>query len=112
MTSNPQHIAIQANADRQYNAIDVPRRREILRVLAGRDGVVDLTSLAERLEGRLRETEDRQADAYRIAVSLRHVDLPKLDEVGFVEYDDQTRLVSITDQGAALEFVSRERPDE
>ena len=92
-----------------------PRRRQILSVLRDADGARSVSDLATDVadgagRGRwtaveeLRRTDERArgpADARtvrRTAISMHHVDLPALEEVGLVEYDAGTKMVSATER--------------
>jgi len=69
-------------------------RRAVIDVLADRPRPMDLEELAvavsERDPGGDHVGRDRAA---RMAVSLHHVHLPKMDDVGIVDYDPVTKRV-------------------
>lgn len=75
-----------------------PLRRAVAHEMAGRDGPVDLETLAAAVaeraggsDGQTTPTDGGRDDAR--AVLLHHVHLPTLDDAGWVEYDSENRVV-------------------
>lgn len=82
--------------DQTVSAIGEPRRRRVVSALASAGGVVELAELAEAVAARRPrpprpEMDDPTPDA---AAVLHHVDLPKLESAGLVDYDRKERLVT------------------
>ncbi|MDS0279980.1 hypothetical protein NDI85_19535 [Halomicroarcula sp. S1AR25-4] len=77
-------------------AVQTGRRRQALRYLAGNgDGPVEVATLADALRNSADSTTvPPSREKERLEVTLHHVDLPKLDEMGLLEYDRQHRTVS------------------
>jgi len=74
-------------------AVTDERRRSAVLALARRDDTfVDLTTLAAELES---EWDARNRDT--IDAELHHVHLPKLDEVGVIEYDAEATVAQLLD---------------
>lgn len=70
-----------------FEAIRTRRRRVMLNRLAGRD-TVEIATLATKVA--VHETTDADSDgvsADAIETALRHADLPKLEDLGFVAVD-------------------------
>lgn len=74
------------STNEMFDALSAAQRRYVLHYLAG-NGVVTLGELAEWV------AERDAADAERTAIALHHGHLPKLTDVGLVEYDPSTRTV-------------------
>jgi DNA-binding transcriptional ArsR family regulator len=91
------HSAEAERLDAIFGALSDARRRRVIRILAapaegtgdgGRDGTT-VSSLADSLATR----ESGRPPTDRLAVSLRHVHLPQLDDAGVVDYDpDRSRV--------------------
>lgn len=79
--------------DDLYDALASERRRRLLRELDGCDGPVGLRALATRLA----DSAEGSAAASSTLVTLYHVHLPKLVDVGLVDSDDEG--VSLTPSG-------------
>ncbi|QIB74576.1 hypothetical protein GL213_08050 [Halogeometricum borinquense] len=73
-----------------------PGRRTVLSCLDDHRGAVDIETLATDVvaaqEGTSREAVT-EADRDTALIRLHHVDLPKLDEAGFVEFDHEGGMV-------------------
>ena len=73
-----------------------PHRKHVLSILLREDRPLSLEELAEALETHDRvpwTNEDR--DDRRLLVHLHHADLPRLAEVGLVEYDPHEKTISL-----------------
>lgn len=98
-------------ADGLFEVISNDRRRRVLGFLASRGSSTRLDVLADHLaaweDGETTATvsENRRKRAY---VSLYQVHLPKLDERGYISYDDEAGDISIESPGRyAHQFVER-----
>lgn len=92
--SDERRIAAELTHAERHRLLASDRRRSVLDALEGRAAPVELTTLAETVVSR--ETGGSDVDderVERVAVSLHHVHLPKLDDVGVVQYDPDTRRV-------------------
>lgn len=79
-TDRPRHV------DRAYRALTHPLRRAVLSLLHGSaDPKTTLDALSERIA-----TQFEDASEARIRSALHHVHLPKLRELGLVEYDERS----------------------
>ena len=75
-----------------------PRRRQVLDCLAARTGPVDLEALAGDLAAS--PVWSGSSDGVeRVAFHLHHRHLPKMDDVGLVDYDADRRVVEAADDG-------------
>ncbi|WP_436925840.1 DUF7344 domain-containing protein [Halosimplex amylolyticum] len=87
-----------AERDALFAVLADPRRRRLLELLEhlepGRR--TTLSDLSERLAAAEESTEREQRQ--NVAVTLRHVHLPKLDDAGLVEYDPETNVVETVDR--------------
>lgn len=76
-----------ADGDR-HELLASKRRRTTLDVLAGRSAPVDLAELARTVAARECDVDATDADAVeRVAVSLHHNHLPKMDDWDVLDYD-------------------------
>lgn len=78
------------SVDRRLDLLKQRRRRDLLRVLEGRDGRVDLEDLATAVAKR----GDAPADDLRIL--LYQSDLPKLADGGVVDFDREARTAALS----------------
>jgi len=75
--------------DAIFDVLSDARRRRLIRALRTREEAQSVPTLAESVATR----EPGDPDPERLAISLRHVHLPKLDATGVVEYaPDQSRV--------------------
>lgn len=82
---------------RLHRVLANSRRRHVLDVLGESDSPVTLADLAADLASRESdETADRER-IERVQISLYHNHVPKLDDVGIVEFDATERTVSLDD---------------
>jgi hypothetical protein len=101
---NGSSAALRTNPDRLFKTLQSTRRRLVLAELV-EHGSIALTVLAESLVREVPEADD----VHRVAVRLRHVDLPKLEDADLVEYDHGERVVALTSDGEAAAALT-ERP--
>lgn len=73
-----------------------PQRRDVVALVADRDRPISLDRLADELAApeRRARVPDGAERRSTLAVTLHHVDLPKLSAVGFVDYDADAKLVA------------------
>lgn len=83
------------DTDQVLDALAHPRRRHLLRELADEGPEVSLRQLAAGVAAAESEDSDGATDELRqrVYVSLFHRHVPKLDDQGFVEYDDEADVV-------------------
>ena len=81
-----------------HRVLDDPYRRCAVEVLLRKDGRVPLATAVDAVARAM-----CTADSDRVALSLHHLHLPKLDDAGFVDYDADARTVAATDRGAAAQ---------
>ncbi len=84
--------------DDVFEVLSSSRRRQILAHLHRHDGQADLRSLARdtAMEETGGSVEDD--DVKRFYISLYQTHVPKLEEVGLVRYDSDTKVVELTDR--------------
>lgn len=92
-----------------------PRRRALLHLLYARDRPVAVADLARRLaalehDGSRDTVPDDEVD--RIYLSLNHVHLPKLEDVGIVEHDRDRNVAALTERAQGLTGWLESTPDE
>lgn len=74
--------------DAVFDGLSDGRRRLVCRVLADGGGPTPFDELVDAVVARERPTDGSPSAAREtVAVDLRHVQLPKLDDVGIAEYD-------------------------
>ncbi|WP_227353781.1 DUF7344 domain-containing protein [Haladaptatus salinisoli] len=78
--------------DEIFDVLVSPRRRKALYVLRERSEPVDVDDLAGAVATEMGVDADRQG---RIAVSLDHTHLPKLEQARLVDYDRETGIVEL-----------------
>lgn len=89
-----------------FDILSSPRRRYVLYYLRQVDEPVELTSLAEQVAAWENETEPEQLtdqERKRVYVSLYQTHVPKLNESGIVEYDQDTGLVELSNQATEVD---------
>lgn len=77
-------------------AVGHPRRRRALKILDSHDRQMELMELTQRIRAASENSD--QEDAERIHLSLYHQHLPKLEEAGFVEFDHEEEILTLTEQ--------------
>lgn len=93
--------------DAVFDALQNPRRRFVLAYLRQQDRPVTLTELAQKTaaweaDAPVSEVEDERVN--RVKLSLHHTHLPKLADLGLVEYTaDDPHTVSPTERVRTLE---------
>lgn len=93
------------SVDDLFDVLTDVRRRHVLTILAGRDASMAVDALARTVAGRVHDADPASLDESRIRdvhVALHHVHLPKLDEVGLVDYDRDDGAVETTGTADAV----------
>jgi len=94
-----------------FDVLSSSRRRYVLYYLSQHDAPVELPTLAEEVAAWETEStveELSSQERKRVYVSLYQTHVPKLEEVGLVEYDQDTGEVSLTDQSSQIQGFLRE----
>lgn len=98
-----------------FDALKHPHRRYVLYHLSDRSEGASVGELAERIadweaEAEAADEANGITDLERIAVALHHTHLPKLAEIGLIEYDRErdciTRREETADVEPYLEFAA------
>lgn len=96
-----------------FDVLSSSRRRYVLYYLSQRDDPIELPELAREVAAWEMETavEDLSPqERKRVYVSLYQTHVPKLDEVGLVEYDQDSGEVRLTGRSDRIEGFLRESP--
>ncbi|WP_255194946.1 DUF7344 domain-containing protein [Halorarius litoreus] len=95
-----------------FHALQNERRRLVLRCLRARDEPVEVSVLVEQV-GALEAASDEvsEADRQRIRVDLLQSQLPKLDQLGFVDYDAHAGVVTPTGALSTATAYLADAPD-
>lgn len=83
--------------DRLFDCLSDSRRRLVCHVLAAADGrTVEVSDVVDAVVARERSGSTPAPADHRenVAIDLHHVQLPKLDAAGIVEYDPDARTVT------------------
>lgn len=95
-----------ASPDTVFDVLSNPRRRYVLYYLRESGPSIELTDLAEEIAAWENDTVPEnltEKERKRVYVSLYQTHVPKLEEVGFVEYDSDTGVVSLTDRAHVVD---------
>lgn len=87
------------DGDVVYRVLAHSRRRHVLDILSGSDSRVRLADLAADIASRERdESDEADEEEYveRVQISLYHSHIPKLEEIGVVDFDAADKTVSST----------------
>jgi hypothetical protein len=106
--------SVSASPDTVFDVLSNPRRRYVLYYLRESGPAIELTDLAEEIAAWENDTvpEDlTEKERKRVYVSLYQTHVPKLEEVGFVEYDSDTGVVSLTDRARVVDDYLSDEPD-
>lgn len=88
-----------------FHVLSNQRRRYALHYLQQRDGQAELSDLAEQVAAWENDTSVSAVDSdvrKSVYISLHQSHLPKMDEIGVVEYDRDRNTVSLADNAAQL----------
>lgn len=91
--------------DTLFDALANRRRRDVLRCLSERDVPIALADLAEDVAALEEETERTNisaTDVKNVYTALYHTDIPKLDELGLIEYRRDRNTVALTSDAPRL----------
>lgn len=92
------------DADDLFDVLSDRRRRRIIGTVLRRDIQAPVDDVVEKVvDHELNGHDDREELRSQVVVSLQHVHLPKLDEVGLIDYDPNHETVSETDTTAVAE---------
>lgn len=80
---------VELTEQERHRLLAAERRRLALDVLAGSSVPVDLEELARRIAERESGNPADGRTVERVAVSLHHAHLPRMDEVGVLDYDPE-----------------------
>lgn len=92
--------------DLVFELLSSPRRRYVLYYLRQEDEPVELTELAEYVAAWENETDPEDITSQqrkRVYVSLYQTHIPKLDEAGIIDYDQDSGMITLTDQATAID---------
>lgn len=85
------------------------RRRYVLKCLREHDGAISMSDLAEDVAARETEEPRTAIEAemvQRVATSLYHSHVPKLADVGVVEFDRDRNLVAASNANGSIKRVN------
>ncbi len=89
-----------------FELLSSPRRRYILYYLRTVDEPIQLTTLAEQVAAWENETDVdsiTEQERKRVYVSLYQTHVPRLDEAGVIEYDNDSGLVSLAGEATEID---------
>lgn len=95
--------------DELFDLLRNRRRRDILAYLDASDGTVTLDELAESIAADENDVEPEQLSSQqrkRVYISLYQNHLPKMDELGIVEYEQNRGIVTLLDLSEAKPYLS------
>jgi len=95
------------SVDRAHEALASAERRGLLAALDREDGEASLSTLA-RIVTRLTGGTGPE-EGVRVRIRLYHVHVPKLADLGYVSFDQETDAVELTDRGGSLAALVEER---
>ena len=93
------------SVDDLFDVLSTARRRAVLAVLTGEHSSMDVESLARDVAARERDVAPvtlSESIVEEVHVTLHHVHLPKLDDVGLVDYDPDDRSVTAVETTDAV----------
>jgi DNA-binding transcriptional ArsR family regulator len=100
--------------DEVFEMLQNERRRRILRYLLDADDVMTIGELAERIAAVENDTSVAALNSTqrkRVYVALYQTHLPKMDDVGVIDYDRDRGRVRIAENADLLTFYLDERSD-
>lgn len=103
---------VSSTGDREgaaFEALANSQRRHVLAYLGERSGddPVHLDDLINQVIARELVDGSSTVDPDSVAATLHHVHLPKLDDLGLVEYDPETNVVSPVEDEATIPDFDR-----
>lgn len=93
-TSGTDERAAELSASERHSLFAADRRRLAIDILAGRSSPVELEGLAARITARGNGSAADEESIERVAITLHHTHLPKMAEMGVVDYDPESRTVA------------------
>jgi DNA-binding transcriptional ArsR family regulator len=93
--------------DTIFSMLSNQRRRYVLYYLNQRSGTVSLRDLAERIAAWENDVDVADLDykqRKRVYTSLHQTHLPKLDEAGIVDYDQEEGTITLADRATDLDI--------
>lgn len=98
-----------------FDILSSPRRRYVLYYLKEVDEPIELTALAEQVAAWENETDPESLtdqERKRVYVSLYQTHIPKLDEAGVVNYDQESGTVELAPGSSAVdEYLPQVGPE-
>jgi hypothetical protein len=91
-------LATQERIDAVHSVLADSERRSIVRMLAAGSSPIAVPSLVDRLAD--------EGERTAVHTRLYHQHLPKMAEVGFVEYDPDAERVALTSRGKRADTVA------
>ena len=101
--------------DELFDLLRNRRRRDILAYLDASDGTVTLDELAEAIAADENDTEPEQLTSQqrkRVYISLYQNHLPKMDDLGLIEYEKNRGVVELVDISEAKPYLSVDSAEE
>ena len=87
-----------------HNVLRNDRRRHVIRHLRDEEGPISVDALAEHIATVETEESPPPRDVRKsVYVSLHQTHLPKLDELGIVDYDQREQLLELRDRAEEVE---------
>jgi hypothetical protein len=117
MSSTDATVAAAFEESEVYDVLRNERRRRLLRTLDAADGTMLIGDLADRIAEAEADADEAPGDIRQsVYVSLHQTHLPKLHDLGVLEYDRDDRTVTLLDPAeqvlARLEPQQAEAPDD
>lgn len=94
--------------DELFDVLSSARRRYLLYYLWRRDGTARLQDIAADIAAREEETTAEaveKEEQNRVYISLYQTHVPKLEDVGLVEYESESQTVRLTDRADEIRTV-------
>lgn len=94
-----------ATADRVLSALSTEVRRSVIAYFEGSPtNTATVEELGETVAAR--QSPSAAMAAERVRLRLHHVDLPKLDDAGLLEYDARSRTARVRDDGPVSDWAA------
>lgn len=93
----------------RHELLAAERRRVTLDILAGRVAPVDLVEVATEVVTREDGVDAGEEATKRVTLSLHHIHLPKMADLGVLEYDPDSHRIEPTASTVALTGGDRDR---
>jgi DNA-binding transcriptional ArsR family regulator len=105
LTEEREEEESQLSKDDLFELLKNPRRRAVLRFLDSTDGTATLSELAEHIAAQENDIEVKQLNAYqrkRVYVALYQCHLPKMDDTGIIDYDQDRGNIEMREEADQL----------